>query len=315
MPLAIGDRFLACPGGRWHEVRVTRLNGDGTINAQPSESRSFLDHWESITPAELSPDDRVLWPAQYARIANGRFDREALHAAINARGSEFAVEAMHEYWAKVTAELFAATDPASLVLDEEQAYRLIIRSGFSAKTFAGPNPEETDLYRLYWNGVRMGGRESSEVPAVTLGAALDALGLDAGAEDPEATAAVLRFEHHHEVRLPKTLVTLFTRVDCLAKLNASHCNSPEPQSADAWTLERTLPALFGTDIGVRIMLPHQGDHAWWAVFSDGADDARIAISFAEDAAPVRLVAHSLPFFFWDLRQSGRNWEETIAERG
>ena len=53
------------------------------------------------------------------------------------------------------------------------------------------------------------------------------------------------------------------------------------------------------------MNPHQGDHAWAAVFDEGDDDARIYLH--APGRPWALVARSAAFFFWDLAQTGIGW--------
>ena len=45
----------------------------------------------------------------------------------------------------------------------------------------------------------------------------------------------------------------------------------------------------------------------------GAQDAAIAVSFEEDGPPVRLVATTLPFFFWVSAVTGSVWVRAIAE--
>ena len=72
MSITKGTRVLACPGGPWAEVTITRCNEDGTYNAQPVTSTSFLDKWESIARPDISVDDEGAWPAVFDRLRGDR---------------------------------------------------------------------------------------------------------------------------------------------------------------------------------------------------------------------------------------------------
>ena len=100
-PITRGLRCLACPGGPWHEVRIVRCNEDGTVNAMPVDSDSFLDEWQGVTRPELSIDDEARWPALFARLAGaaGGLGRAELQRALEAIGFVITDAQMATYWA------------------------------------------------------------------------------------------------------------------------------------------------------------------------------------------------------------------------
>ncbi len=309
-----GLRCLGCPGGPWHELRIVRCNEDGTFNAIPVGSDSFLDEWQGVTRPELSIDDQARWPALFERLRGARagLGRAELQRALEGIGVVIGAEQMATYWAGQCRALLERPDASAdefneVELDQAQAYRLIRASGYCAKLLATP-PAEGELFRLYWNGVRMGGRDPADVDrAIGLDDALAALGLAEATDDDAVAAALAGFERDHGLRLPSTLRRLWARTGVRDAIGESHCNNPEPCPVAAWTAHCDVDRALGGGLAVRIMTPHQGDHAWWAVFDDGAADAAIAISFEEDGPPVQRIASSLPFFFWDLAETGRCW--------
>lgn len=317
-PITKGLRCLACPGGPWAEVTIVRCNEDGTFNVVPVGSDSFLDEWQGVTRPELSIDDEAQWPALFERLRGGRagLGRDQLWRALDAIGLVLTADQMATYWAAQCGALLDRTDDLDrVVLDLAQAYRLIRASGYCANMLAAP-PAAGELFRLYWNEIRMGGRDPADVERpIGLADTLAVLGLSAAGDDLDGQQALAGFELAHGLRLPATLRGLWTRIGALDAICGSHCNNPEPCPVGAWTLRRDVDRALGGELAARIMTPHQGEHAWWAVFADGADDAAIAISFADDGPPLRRVAASLAFFFWDLAETGRCWYLAEADDG
>lgn len=269
-------------------MAVASRNDDGTYNLAPDDGS---DEWFGVTPGELSADDAARWPAIYARLCGtpAGLSRADFGAALTAIGIALPADKLDASW---TTE---APDLTSL-LDVDDAYELVTGWGMSAASFTRPAPTR---FILYWNDTRMGGRDPSELEPVGMADTLAILGLTSA---PDTTTELDAFEATHGITAPPSLRTLWTKQGVLDAIKASHCNNPEPQPPSAWRVERT-----DAGIAIRIMLPHQGDHAWWAVFSAGAADARVALSFAEDGPSVRPVAESLAFFFHDLASTGRCW--------
>lgn len=269
-------------------MEVASANDDGTYNLLPDDDS---DEWFGVTPGELSVDDAAHWPAVYARLCSSPagLSRADFGAALKAIGVNLPDDKLDASW---TTEAPVLTS----LLDVDDAYELVTGWGMSAVSFMRP-PQPRFI--LYWNDTRMGGRDPSELDAVGIADTLAILGLTSAADSVDELAA---FEAQHGFSVPATLRTLWSKQGALAAIKDSHCNNPEPQPPSAWRVERIDGA-----IAIRIMLPHQGDHAWWAVFPEGAADALIKISFEEDGLPARLVADSLAFFFHDLASTGRCW--------
>ncbi len=269
-------------------MAVASSNDDGTYNLAPDDGS---DEWFGVTPGELSADDATHWPAIYARLCStpAGLSRADFGAALKAIGITISDAKLDESWTR------EAPDLASL-LDVDDAYELVTGWGMAAVSFTRPAP--TRLI-LYWNDTRMGGRDPGELEPIGIADTLAILGLTGA---PETATELDAFEATHGITVPAPLRALWTKQGVLDAIKASHCNNPEPQPPSAWTVERTADT-----IAIRIMLPHQGDHAWWAVFPAGGSDAQIKFSFAEGRPPVRLVAESLAFFFHDLASTGRCW--------
>lgn len=269
-------------------MAVASCNDDGTYNLAPDDGS---DEWFGVTPGELSADDAAQWPAVFARLCStpAGLSRADFGAALKAIGITLPDDKLDASW------MSEASDLAS-PLDVDDSYELVTGWGMSAVSFTRPVHTR---FILYWNDTRMGGRDPSELEPVGIADTLAILELTAAPDDVTALDA---FEATHGITLPATLRALWTKQGVLAAIKDSHCNNPEPQPPSAWKVERT-----DGSIAVRIMLPHQGDHAWWAVFPEGGSDAQIKISFNEDEPPVRLIAESLAFFFHDLASTGRCW--------
>ncbi|HUS31515.1 MAG TPA: hypothetical protein VMZ53_23580 [Kofleriaceae bacterium] len=299
----VGTKCIVKLGTRWTPSTIVRCNPDQTFDIVPiGEEDDFMAKWHGVTRSEILIDDAAAWPDVFDSLRGGAagIDSAAARAAFGKLGATFEDESWHAYWDR---------EAKAEVLDRERAYEFFVGSGAPALLFANPSLDPSrDLFKLYWNQVRMGGRDPSDVDrAITIVDTVRVLGLAEAAEDPEQHAAIARFATRHRIKLPATLETLWGKADVLQKIEDSHCNNPEPQGADDWQLRDHEGRH-----AARIMLPHQGDHAWWAVFADGAPDAEIWVSFEEDGGPVRRVAHSLAFFFWDLAKTGRSWDLSQA---
>jgi hypothetical protein len=64
------------------------------------------------------------------------------------------------------------------------------------------------------------------------------------------------------------------------------------------------------------MVPHQGSHAWAAVFDDKEDDARVYVRYdTENGEEWMLTAPGIGMFFWDLAQTGLTWHQDTRFNG
>ena len=308
-----GDLCVACPGGRWARMKVLRCNADETFKLLPEGSSSFFDEWHGVTREEISFDEEAIWPRVFDAIRGGRpgVGMEEALATFVRTGSRIDREAMAKLWGERCLTLFDTKEAGALVLDGAQAYRFFLSCGASASLLADPvaSDPSRDLYKLYWNGIRMGGRSPGDVGRpIHLEDALLALGLESVADDAKTVAALARFELANALTLPTSLKDLWAKESSASVLMKAHCNAPEPLAVEDWTLRRRNDEPWDAPYAVRIMTPHQGDHAWWALFDDRSNDAEVWVSFQEDGGPVRRVARSVPFFFWDLRETSRSWE-------
>jgi hypothetical protein len=273
-----------------------------------------MSTWEGLTAAEVAIDDEAAWPALYETLrgASAGMGREEVRAAVERIGPRVGDEPMRTFWTEKCAELFPGREPEGLLLNVDEAYRFFQSVGYCTRRLSGPEGDPAlHRFKLYWNQVRMGGRDPAEVGR-TIGVddALAAIGLEGTGEDPARAAAVLAFGARERLVLPAELVSLWARPGIEDAIRDSHCNNPEPIRLEDWTVSRDDD----DSVAVRVMLPHQGDHAWWAVLRAGATDAEVWLSFEEDGAPIRRVAQSLAFFVWDLAQTGRCWELACKEK-
>jgi hypothetical protein len=309
-----GERCMACLGGPWVTCSVLHAWGDGTFDVAPiGEEDNDLERWRSLTAPEISLDDEAVWPKAFDLLrgdAPGIGWRQA-GRALARLGMTIEDEPFMDYWRTNCAKMFKVTAKAAekMHLDAAQSYRLFTWAGYSARLLTDPESDPSkDLFKLYWNEMRMGGRDPAEIGrTITVDDCLDALGLAKAPEDSGASAAIARFEKKSKVVVPKTLRALWSRKDAARALRDSHPNNPEPLAPDKWKLARD-ESTWDAPCAVKIMDPHQGDHAWWAVFKSEAEDAYVWVSFEEGGAPVRRVARSLAFFFWDMCQTRKTWE-------
>lgn len=322
-----GSRCVAAPDGRWAPAAVRRVNEDGSFTVEfDVKGMVLLPYWYGVTPAEISFDDDRQWAPVFARISpDGRaFSRDDFGAALHALGYPTAADRVQELWDQGVRNLpdHAAARGGAHLLDAATTYEFFLGLGLSAKLCAEnlqadrPKP----YFKLYWNQVRMGGRQPGEVSRpVTLDDAFAALGLTAGRSDRSAVAALQRFERDHGVHLPLALKELFHRAGVAAAVTACHPNNPGlvGYGRPGWNLRRGMRGReLDGDYALVIMTPHQGDHQWAAVFDDGEDDARVYVLWdAEDGDTWLPVAPGVGLFFWDLAQTGLAWFQDTQFKG
>ena len=289
MNLQTGTECLACPGGSWHDVEISARNADGTYNAYPLDGLGDPDEWIGITLAELSVDDEALWPAVFARMCRGRpvLDMPSFGVALAALGFDLGGTRLPELWVELA-------DSLSSVVGQDQAYDGIRELGLSAKDFTQGRRDRTILY---WDGVRMGGRDPSELPSVGVLDMLAILGLTT--TDPTLVAELDAFEQEHDLVVPTSLRALVTKHRVEQVIHDAHPTQPVLLRPADWIVERR-----GSDHAIRFLAPRTGEHAWWTVFPPGATDAQVFLSSHRRCKPTQRIADSLPFFLHDITSTG-----------
>lgn len=290
MNVQTGTECLACPGGSWHEVEISARNADGTYNVYPLDGLGDPDEWIGVTHAELSVDDEALWPAVFERMRGSQpaLDMTSFGVALERIGFELRGTRLAELWVEIA-------DSLSSVLDEAEAYAGVRELGLSAKDFTLGRRARTILY---WDGVRMGGRDPSEVTSVGV---LDMLAmLNLTTTDPVLVAELEAFEAEQELVVPTSLRALVTKLGVEQAVHDAHPTGPVVLRPADWLVERV-----GGDHAIKFLEPASGEHSWWAVFSRGDTDAQVWIAPYRRCKPTQRIADSLSFFLLDVASTGR----------
>ncbi|MDH3741788.1 MAG: hypothetical protein OER56_09335 [Hyphomicrobiales bacterium] len=319
-----GSTCVAGMSGYWAGATITRINEDGTFTVMlDGDTRALMPYWYGLTPPEILFNDEAGWPPLFDQL-RGRAPGLTLslaHKAFERLGVSVDDDEMVAFWAASLKALHldGPGDAASACLDAEQAYEVFLRAGFCARQIgerlAGSEAPET-FQKLYWNQIRMGGRDPAEVAGdVTLDHLIEALGLTGRSESSRSASRLEAFERRHNIALPETLKRFLCRNGAEQAVLATHPNNPEllAPGGEDWELRTRadtpgLPA----DYAVTIMRSHSGDHEWAAVFSAGDTDAQVFISEEDDDECSwhehwKLTAPASAFFFWDLAQTGLAW--------
>jgi hypothetical protein len=290
MNVQTGTECLACAGGSWHEVEISARNADGTYNAYPLDGLGDPDEWIGVTHAELSVDDEALWPEVFARMRGSQpaLDMKAFGVALEGIGFDLGGTRLAELWVEIA-------DSLSSVVDEAEAYDGIRELGLSAKDFTLGRRARTILY---WDGVRMGGRDPSEVTSVGV---LDMLALlNLITTDPALVAELEAFEAEQELVVPTSLRALITKQGVEQAVENAHPTGPSLLRPADWVVER-----IGSDHAIKFLEPASGEHSWWAVFSPGDTEAQVWIAAFRHCKPKQRIADSLSFFVLDVASTGR----------
>jgi hypothetical protein len=192
------------------------VNEDGTFKVEfDIKEMVVLPYWYGVTLAEIWFDDALQWSVVFACICRegDQFAATDFASALAVLGYQVAADQSRQIWSQSCQTLFNLSEEQSAnhILDEDSSYRLFLHLGLSAKQCAeNLRPDSPKaFFKLYWNQIRMGGRDPSEVPRrVMLEDALAALGLNAGRVDHSAETFLRQVEQEHAVRLPKTLTAL-----------------------------------------------------------------------------------------------------------
>ena len=258
--LRAGDVIMA-RAGRWQECRVLRVNDDGTLTVVPASAPTvFLREWIGLTAAEVCLDDRARWSRVFATYAvEGAMGADEFLAAFSAKG-------MSVSRAQVLGLLQGESGPgiADPRFDEEAAYAALKAGGGMARSLDPAAPPEADggpWFRLYWNQLRMGGRDPAERPDIGWDDALAALGLTDAAEEAGDVSAL---EAAAEVRLPPGVRRFLSRAGVREAVIRAHPNNPRLVSAQRWEIRTDGPALgFSGALAMALVAPYSGGHCWW----------------------------------------------------
>ncbi|MCY2968386.1 MAG: hypothetical protein NT069_32940, partial [Planctomycetota bacterium] len=314
-----GSTCLAGPGGPWMQGRIRRVNEDGTFTIEPDEKPLLvMPYWYGVTQAEVSFHDVELFPEVFRRLtAQGKgLNVHLFGEALRKLGFGSGDNDIVSFWSDTCVSLFglAADRAKAVTLDQQQSYQLFRQARVSAKQLQralNRTPEMKACFKPYWNLTRMGGRDTDEVAReVTQSDAFRSLGISD--EIDEAAVAQLRgLESTHQFRFPAALCSLLSRRNCEGAIHNVHPNNPDlvtPRHTD-WDFQSNLRSQgIEGGFGVLLLLPPQGDFAWYAVFDDGDVEPRIYLQeYDETNSLWRFVASTLSFFLWDLAQTGLAW--------
>ena len=315
-----GTRCLARPAGAWAEGTIVGALPDGTFRIELDDKAiAFMKYWHGVTAAEVSIDDASAWAPVFDRIVSDRagLSRGDLQRTFARLGINVDDARMDVFWNGTCQSLWQldATAAAATRLDAQRAYAMIVRAGLSARQLSdevvrGAAPRQ--YMPFYWNQTRMGGRDPSELGRnISMDDALTALGLGDGDDDPRLLAEMVHFARNQQITIPPELARFMCRRGAADAIWSAHPNNPELVSPGApWELlsESDVRGLEG-ELGITIMTPHQGEHAWVAVFDRGDRDARVYLHWSESGQQRwQLQAPSLAVFFWDLTQTGLSWQ-------
>jgi len=326
-----GTRCLATPVGYWAPGIVHRVNEDGTFTVEfDDQDKTVMPYWFGITVAEISFHDEALWPNVFRRLTldTHGMTKTSFANALSLAGYQVEDEKFDDFWSEQCNKLFhfAEDNANDAVLNEEQAYQLILQAGCSAKRLdqaSAANATLATYFKLYWNQTRMGGRDPAEVcRPVTLNDAFLALGVADSRADRALEDQVFAYQQDHGILLPDNLARFLTRQGIARAVHHSHPNNPElVLPGDDYCVLHCNPAIesIDADYALTIMSPHQGDFVWAAVFSQGDDDARVYLmeegEQSWDESQWALTAPTIGMFFWDLAQTGLAWFQDTGFEG
>ena len=160
-------------------------------------------------------------------------------------------------------------------------------------------------------------RQPSDISRpVTIDDAFDALGLPQPTPDTASVALLEAFENDNDVELPPNLRRFLCCSSISKVVTRSHPNNPNlvlPGDADFELLCDPPVETTNADYALTIMLPHQGNHIWAAVFNRGETDASVYVTGGE--GHWLITAPTIGMFFWDLAQTGLIWYQNTGYDG
>jgi hypothetical protein len=319
-----GSRCLAGPGGHWSPATILRINEDGTVQIEfDVKQMQILPVWYGVTRSELSLDDEGMWPDVFRKICSpaGDFTLPNLVTALEERESGVDTEAVRQFWIAACAQEFemppAMSEPAHL--DREQAYHLIRAAGACAREIDNWYGDSAAYCKLYWNQIRIGGRDPQELSRpVRIDDAIEALGLAEAGVDSDAAGRLEALEREYNVRLPADLTRILSLPRIAAMLHDCHPNTPDAllPGHPAFRLQRIDSDELGAEFAMTLMTVGGGP-SWWAVFNDGDEDARVYAHMQPNPQVdlFKFAAPTLSLFLWDLAQTGLTWSQHTQKGG
>lgn len=348
----VGSRCLMASGGGWDLSEIKRVNEDGTFNVEAVNSTLFfLNLTYGVTAAELLFNDRDLWQECFDKISTAPegLSLSDLITALEHAQYLTPPEKVAAFWSKYCREKLNLPEPADARLEADAAYDLLVAGGISATRLLqdGTACGEFKYGGGYYNAIRLGGRDPSEVArAVTLQDALEAWGVDECGPDPERSQAIERIERRKNIALPPPLRSFL----CCAGIEeaiSEHPLAPWLFRLDELTVRQAAEGLDGQyALGVL----KREEYHYYAVFNEGDADARVYLlntdrlydgvgddDLDDDAAPDdddadlhgrhpayiydakryrraitrtsawRLTAPTVGMFFWDVGQTSLIW--------
>lgn len=322
-----GSRCLAAPANyHWAPATIRRVNEDGSFKIEfDVKEMVVLPTWNGVTRAEISFNDVAKWPPVFDNACAGktRLTITDFENALAQLGFDVDRPALPQFWAKACQTLFGIEQEkaAGHSLDKDMAYKLFMHAGISAQQCEQRlqlNTSETHA-RIYWNQLRMGGRDPAELcRPVTLDDTFAALGVAKNRSDSTTMDAFAAFEKKHGLILPALLKRFFSKEGISAAVTDSHPNNPGRESGTEgeWRLQRDMGQR-GLKGDYAIFILNHFDYDWAAVFHDNEEDARVYVTWndEDEATQWRFVAPSVGMFFWDLAQTGLVWYQDTKFRG
>jgi len=332
-----GARCLASPDGYWAQGTmdgywaqgtIHRVNEDGTFTIEFDKKHKMWDpYWYGVTKDQISVKDQEMWPEVFKILTSGSMlmDESAFAYSMSRLGYQVN-EKVNEFWDKECKNLFKIDPNAKTTLNDEQAYQLILKSGNSAKRFILKDRPDVDYFKLYWNQIRMGGRQPSELPrSVTVEDAFLAVGISQPESDSAIANRLQLFQEDNSLELPANLKRFLCCKGISKAVHKSHANCPEltlPGEAGFCFYENPQFKNLEADYAITIRIPHQGHHTWVAAFNAGDQDAKIYIVWEYDddddddeVENWQLTSPSIGMFFWDLAQTGLIWYQNTGYKG
>lgn len=322
----MGSRCIAGPSDSWGPATIRRVNEDGTFTIEfDVKNLLVLKQWYGVTRDELSFNDAALWPQVLRQLQPnfaGQFGKsDFIHSARLLNLSADAAR-LDKFWTDTCAKLFNVPEAqaADFQLDEASAYLLFTEGRlYAARCLRILAPPPVRHAKVYWNQVRMGGRDPAEIARpVTLEDALAALGIAANGQDAAMERACAALEMENGVTLPGALKRLLCQRGSADAIFEAHPNGPSSVGVKdrLWQVRRDLrQQKLNADFALNVMT-HMGEYDWLAVFNNGDEDAAIYVRW--DDGPTEhwaLAAPTIGMFFWDLAQTGLAWYQETKFKG
>ncbi|HEY1065644.1 MAG TPA: hypothetical protein VGE52_06035, partial [Pirellulales bacterium] len=216
----VGSRCLAGPDGFWDAATIRRVNDDGTFNVEfDVKDLQILPLWYGVTLQEISFSDAAVWPAVFAELCpSGVLRRVEFPAVLMRLGFKLAEGfGPAESWNAVCASTLGidAERARDIELGVDSAYEFFRAQRLSAKEYARrlESGSASGWLKLYWNQIRMGGRDPAELRhTITLDDTFAALGLGDERVDQSVATFLSSVERAQPLSLPAELTTLLSRV-------------------------------------------------------------------------------------------------------